>query len=58
MPHSLRKIKKKPKKKRDADNLTPILGVHTKWNLKIMDEIKSPFSRKEEKRLKKLQHRK
>lgn len=59
MTPSLRKIKKKPKKKTQrSGNITPLLGVHTKWEMKVMEEIKPPISSKDEKRLKKLKHRK
>ncbi len=54
MTPSLRKIKKKTKKKPTSSNITPLLGIHSKWEQKVMQEIKPPFSSKEQKQLKKL----
>jgi len=44
-------IKQKKKTKKKKNGILPILGVHSKFNLKIMEEIKPPFDKKTQKKL-------
>ena len=52
------KFKKIRMKKNHKNWIKPILGVHTKYSLQVMDEIKPPFDKKARKKLKKSIHQK
>jgi len=47
---------RKKKLKRRRTGLLPILGVHSKFDLRIMKEIKPPFNKKTSKKLKNLKY--
>ena len=52
---SVRKKKKVQKKK---EGIKPILGVHTKYSVKVMEEIQPPFDKKTQKKLRGLRYKK
>ena len=47
---------RKRKLKKKKTGLLPILGIHSKFDLRIMKEMKPPFDKKTQKKLKTRKH--
>ena len=48
--------KKRKTVRKDENGLLPILGVHTKYGVKVGEEIKPPFDKKTQKKLKRIRY--